>query len=90
MGPPRRFDPTAQTPHSSAQTTELNCCINPSSKVNVFFCKDVHGDTGSIFYGGQNTTLLGCRGTEKVIFLRQGVIIARRKVTGGSLLYVKM
>ena len=55
---PRRFDPTAQAPYSSAQTNELNSCINPNSKVKVSFCKDVCGDRGSIFYGGQNTTLL--------------------------------
>ena len=49
MGQPRRFDPTTQAPHSSAQTTELNSCINPNSKVTVSFCKDVR-------------VLLGCRG----------------------------
>ena len=56
MGPPRRFDHTAQAPHYSDQTTELNSCINPNSKVKISFCKDVRGDRGSIFYGGQNTT----------------------------------
>ena len=43
MGTPRRFDPMTQVPQSSAQTTELNPCSGPNSKVKVFlFCKNVH------------------------------------------------
>ena len=50
LGPPRRFDPTAQTPHSSDQTIELNSCINPNSNIKVSFSKDVRGDRGSKYH----------------------------------------